>query len=147
MDRSPRLGTPDRSPARSAHTSRTHPGNERRQLPPQAEPTQTNPILQALNDTPPNAPRGRRASSATLQRPFYPAYPTTRSCNYWPTFTPPQWPSFTPPLTEWEYGKLLSPKKLLTLRSLLLILLAQHWKRFRKMRLPLRNSSKRNLGS
>ena len=26
---------------------------------------------------PPNAPRGRRASSATLQRPFYPAYSTT----------------------------------------------------------------------
>jgi hypothetical protein len=24
---------------------------------------------------------------------------TTRSCNYWPTFTPPQWPGFTPPLT------------------------------------------------
>src|SRR5579863_6114799 len=77
MDRSPRIGAADRRPPRPAYPSRSHPGDERRQLPPQAEPTQTDPILRALNDTPPSAPRGRRASFATLQRPFYPAYPTT----------------------------------------------------------------------
>src|ERR1700731_4081387 len=77
MDRGPWLGTADRSSARPAHPSCAHPGDERRQLPTQAEPPQTDPILRALNVTPPNAPRGRRASFATPPRPFYPAYPTT----------------------------------------------------------------------
>nr|WP_281176020.1 ATP-binding protein [Edaphobacter aggregans] len=54
-----------------------HPGDERRQLPTQAEPPQTDTILRTLNSTPPNAPRGRRAASATLQRPFSPVNLTT----------------------------------------------------------------------
>src|SRR5271169_4459995 len=74
MDRSAWIGAAHRRIARSTYPSCTHPGDERRQLPPQAEPPQTHLILRALNDTPPNAPRGRRSSSATLQRPFYPAY-------------------------------------------------------------------------
>ena len=37
VDRGLRLGTPDRSPAGPAHPSRPHPGDERRQLPPQAQ--------------------------------------------------------------------------------------------------------------
>jgi hypothetical protein len=99
MDRSSWVGVTDWCLARSAHPLCTHPGDERRRLSPQAESPQTNLILRALNDTPPNAPRGRRASSAKLQRPLYPAYPATRSCKYWPAFTPPQWTGFTPPLT------------------------------------------------
>ena len=75
-DRDPRLGTTDRSPARPPHPPRPHPGDERRQLSSQAEPPQTSPILRTL--TPPsNAPRGRRAASATLQRPSSPEYSTT----------------------------------------------------------------------
>src|ERR1017187_1810498 len=99
MDRSPRLGALDRRPPRSAHPPCTYPGDERRQLPPQAEPPQTHLTLRALNDTHSSAPRGRRASSATLQRPFDPAYSTNFTPIYWPAFAPPQWPGFTPPLT------------------------------------------------
>src|ERR1035437_1317774 len=77
MDRSPALGRVDRRSARPAHPSRPHPGDERRQLPSQAEPPRTDPIRRTLNSAPPNAPRGRRASSATLQSPFYPAYSTS----------------------------------------------------------------------
>src|ERR1035437_8850250 len=77
MDRGSRFGTVDRRSARPAHPSRPHPGVERRQLPPQPEPPQTDPIRRTLNSAPPNAPRGRRACSATLQTPFYPAYSTT----------------------------------------------------------------------
>jgi DNA replication protein DnaC len=68
----PRLGTADRRLAGPAHPPRSHPGDERRQLPPQAEPPQTDAIRRTLNSPPPNTPRGRRASSATLQRPFSP---------------------------------------------------------------------------
>jgi hypothetical protein len=52
VDRSPRLGALDRRPARSAHTLRTYPGDECRQLPPQAEPPQTDTILRTLNSIP-----------------------------------------------------------------------------------------------
>lgn len=38
-------------------SSRPHPGDERRQLPPQTEPPKTNTILRTLNPTSPNAPR------------------------------------------------------------------------------------------
>ena len=76
VDRDPRLGTADRSLARPPHPPRPHPGDERRQLPPQAEPPQTTPIFRTLT-LPPNAPRGRRAASATLQRPSSPEYSTT----------------------------------------------------------------------
>ena len=40
MDRGSRLGTADRRAAGPAHPPRPHPGDERRQLPPEAEQTQ-----------------------------------------------------------------------------------------------------------
>ena len=43
MDRGPRIGTAHRSPARSPHPPRSHPGDERRQLPAEAEPPPANP--------------------------------------------------------------------------------------------------------
>jgi len=46
------------------------------------------PRLRAMNSTPPDAPRGRRAASATLQRPP-PRILNNLTANYWPTFTPP----------------------------------------------------------
>src|ERR1035441_5686160 len=49
MDRGLRLRTPHRRTARSPYPSRSHPGDERRQLPPQAKPPQTKPILRTLN--------------------------------------------------------------------------------------------------
>src|ERR1035441_7510987 len=64
MDRSPRLRTPHRSPARPPYSSRAHPGDERRQLPPQAEQAQTRPRQLLTSAEPrrthpsPNAPRG-----------------------------------------------------------------------------------------
>ena len=48
----PRLGTADRRPAGPAHPPRSHPGDERRQLPPQAEPPQTDAIRRTLNSPP-----------------------------------------------------------------------------------------------
>ena len=50
-------------------------------------------------DPPRDDSQGRRASFATLQRPFAPEYFNTFSPINWPTFAPPQWPTFTPPLT------------------------------------------------
>src|ERR1017187_7618925 len=49
MDRGLRLRTPHRSTVGPAHPSRSHPGDEWRQLPPQAKPPQTKPILRTLN--------------------------------------------------------------------------------------------------
>src|SRR5271156_3156697 len=98
MDRGPWLGTVDRRLARPAHPPCPYPGNERRQLSPQAEPPQTNPDRRTL-DPIPNAPRGRRAASATLQRPSTPKSHNNRPAIYWPTFTPTHWPGFAPPLT------------------------------------------------
>ena len=109
MDRGPRLRTAHRRPARPPHPPRPHPGDERRQLPAQAEPPQTHPILRALNSTPPERASGRRAASATLQRPFSPEYSTTSLSNYWPTFTPPHWPGFTPPLTAGVASRMCAP--------------------------------------
>ena len=80
MDRSPWIGEADRSLTRSAHTPCAHPRDERRQLPPQAKPPQTNFIRRTLDPTHQNAPQGRRAASATLQRPFYPAIPQQPRC-------------------------------------------------------------------
>src|SRR5271170_3054324 len=88
MDRSPRLGTSHRRSARPAHPSRSHPGDERRQLSPQAKPQKTLcPTLRLAR--PPNAPRGRRASFAPLQSPFYPEILHNLSTNHWTTLTPP----------------------------------------------------------
>ncbi len=58
--------------------------DERRQLPPQAEPPKTSLI------TPTPSASGRRAASATLQRPSSPK--TLLPTFYWLPFTPPQWP-------------------------------------------------------
>jgi DNA replication protein DnaC len=60
------------APARSAHPPRPHPGDERRQLPTQAEPPQTDTILRTLTLPPPNAPRGRRTASARSSAPSPP---------------------------------------------------------------------------
>ena len=49
-----------------------NPGDERRQLPAQAKPPQKESTRRPLRPSPPNALRGRRASSATLQSPFSP---------------------------------------------------------------------------
>ncbi len=59
-------------PARSIHPSRSYPGNERRQLPPQAE------------------PRTRDTSTPHFRQLY--------ALIHWPTFTPPRWPGFAPPL-------------------------------------------------
>jgi hypothetical protein len=69
MDRSARIGKVDRRPARSAHPPRSHPGDERRQLPPQAEPSQTDTIRGTLNTTPPSAPRGSSSAPSPPQSP------------------------------------------------------------------------------
>src|SRR5271156_4641269 len=106
MDRGPWLGTVDRRLARPAHPPCPYPGNERRQLSPQAEPPQTNPDRRTL-DPIPNAPRGRRAASATLQRPSTPKSHNNRPAIYWPTFTPTHWPVFAPPLTVRVAGMLI----------------------------------------
>jgi DNA replication protein DnaC len=76
MDRSPRFRTPHRRTARSAYPPRSHPGDERRQLPPQAEPPQTDPTRRTLT-LPSECAWGRRGASATLQRSFSSKYPTT----------------------------------------------------------------------
>jgi len=82
------------------HPPRPYPGNERRQLPAQAKPPQT--ILGKRKLTPrPNALRGRRAASATLQRPSSPE--NLPSDPYWLPFTPPHWLLFVPPLTVFAF--------------------------------------------
>src|ERR1700679_962250 len=67
-----RLGTADRRPARSPYPSYPHAGDERRQLPSQAEPPQ----VQLLN-RPIRTRRARRISSATRQRLLPLAYSAT----------------------------------------------------------------------
>jgi len=54
---------------------------------PQAEPPQTDPILRTLNPTPPNAPRGRRASSAAPEALLPRISTTNQQLSNWPTFT------------------------------------------------------------
>ena len=67
MDRGPRIGTADRSPTGPTHPPRPYPGNERRELPPEAEQTQTKLTAELLIRPPPastlaapaaNTPRG-----------------------------------------------------------------------------------------
>src|ERR1017187_9841267 len=48
MDGGSRIGTADRGPTGPAHPPRSYPGNERRELPPQAEQTQERPAAQPL---------------------------------------------------------------------------------------------------
>jgi hypothetical protein len=48
VDRDPRLGTAHRSLARPPHPPRPHPGDERRQLSPQAKPPETKPASRTL---------------------------------------------------------------------------------------------------
>jgi DNA replication protein DnaC len=99
-NRGPRLRTAHRRPARPAHPPRSHPRDERRQLPPQAEPPQTIPFPRTLNSPSPKPPRERRASSATLQSPFSPEIPTI-SC--------PAVALFCSATLAWFYSALDSP--------------------------------------
>jgi hypothetical protein len=74
----PQLGTADRRPAGPAHPPRSHPGDERRQLPAQAEQAQTEiPTRHHVSPlpSPPAKRRGRMPSSATLQTPSSPQIP------------------------------------------------------------------------
>jgi DNA replication protein DnaC len=73
----PRLGTADRRPAGPAHPPRSHPGDERRQLPPQAEPPQTDAIRRTLN-SPPQIPLSLPTSLAY----FYSALDTWVAVTY-----------------------------------------------------------------
>lgn len=74
VDRNPRFGTVDWRAAGPTDPPCPYPGNERRELPPETEQTQTrfNPGL--LIQSPPVASNaaGRMASSATLQTPSSP---------------------------------------------------------------------------
>src|SRR5674476_1361416 len=89
VDRSPRLGAPDRCIARSAYPSCPHHGDERRHLPP---------LRTHLGVEGPLPLRSRGPST--------PHTYNKRTAIYWPTFTPPQWSGFTPPLTagRWWLG-------------------------------------------
>ena len=60
-----RLRTPHRSTVGPAHPSRSHPGDEWRQLPPQAKPPQTGTAPRHLTATHP-APRTRRGAEGPL---------------------------------------------------------------------------------
>jgi len=99
MDRSPRLGAADRRSTRPTHPSCAHPGNERRQLPPQAEPPKTGAPLRTLI-----SPRTRLGVEGPLslrsRGPSTPQSLYTPTTFHWPTFTAPHWPGFAPPLTS-----------------------------------------------
>src|SRR5271170_2800888 len=70
MDRSPRIGTAHRRAARPPHPPRSHPGDERRQLPSQAEPAQTQYRQLLTHPAPRPIPAtGSMPSSASLQTP------------------------------------------------------------------------------
>src|SRR5258708_3674088 len=88
MDRGIRLRTADRRTARPHHSSRAYPGDERRQLPPQAKPPQKESTRRLLRRPLPTRLRGEgtlplrsrapsppktTASSSLLVAPFYAA--------------------------------------------------------------------------
>src|SRR6516225_1330151 len=60
MDRGLRLRATHRRSTRSSHPSRPHTRDERRQLPPQAEPPQTQPTSRPLSHPPPTRLGGER---------------------------------------------------------------------------------------
>src|SRR5271170_7244682 len=94
VDRSPRLGTAHRRAARPPHPPCPHPGDERGQLPSQAEPAQTRYrqlLTQAQTSSPPGVWRLPLRSRRHTPKKIH--------CISWTTFTPPQWLPFTPPLT------------------------------------------------
>src|ERR1017187_8229543 len=103
MDRGLRLRTPHRSTVGPAHPSRSHPGDEWRQLPPQAKPPQTKPILRTLN-----LPRRMRFGgegplplrSRAPSPPKNPALPSTLLVPFYSA----QWSPFTPALTMLRSG-------------------------------------------
>jgi len=85
------------------HPPRSHPGEERRQLAPQAEQAQAQPC-QLLTAAPATQPPGRDTPRAVWRLPLRSRRHTPRISNnfqavYWSTFTPPHWSGFTPPLT------------------------------------------------
>src|SRR6202158_2650576 len=126
MDRSPRLGTGHRCAVGSAHPPCPHLGDERRELPPEAEQAQAR-LTTELLIRPPSAstlaryprPRTRlgeedvfrsglnappfRRRRPSLQTPSSPTIPISYLllCS---TFTPFLWSAFTPPLTPGRVG-------------------------------------------
>lgn len=101
--RGARLRTPDRSPSRSAHPPRPHPGDERRLIPPE---THEGAPPAAAHPRPWRRSRTRRDTrilisadlpipESTTKAPFLIGQTRLR----WPTFAPPSWPAFSPPLT------------------------------------------------
>ena len=105
VDRGLWLGKAHRGTAGPPHPPRAHPGDERRQLPPQGQPAeccrasasvgpagsrlapcQGRPRPRSRRDPPPNRPgRDRQASPR------------------WHSFAPPQWYVLPPPLTTWPW--------------------------------------------
>jgi hypothetical protein len=104
VDRNPRLRAPHGSPARPAHPPRSYPGDERRQLSPEAKQAQT-PSHQPLAAVPAVQPPRRNAPWGVWRLPLRSRRHTLRISStfqaiYWSTFTPPHWSGFTPPLTR-----------------------------------------------
>ena len=91
-DRDLRLRAAHRRSAGPAHPPRPHPGDERRQLPPQAEPPKTSLISPSQTRLGGGGPLPLRSSGPPPPKTLLPTF-------YWLPFTPPQWPTFTPPLT------------------------------------------------
>src|SRR5215212_11441944 len=105
MDERIRVRTFNRRPARSADSSRSYPGDERRVLSPET--------LQGSATAPARSRAGRRRRPQYRRnpRPLIITEPVMRNGPHegplrinqphrrWPTFTPPQWPAFAPPLT------------------------------------------------
>src|SRR5258708_31621176 len=79
MDRSPRIGTPHRRSARSAHPSRSYPGDERRQLPSQAKPPQTDTFPRTLKYPHAQHASGEKGLFRYAPEPFSPEIPTQLS--------------------------------------------------------------------
>ena len=113
MDRGLRLGTPHRSAAGPAHPPRPHPGDERRELPPQAQPGERRvPGFRrtgrriALTLKPPRFPRNAFCYSRQRDISPEPLVRTFMLANgpCWYTFPPPRWPNFSPPLTGATVG-------------------------------------------
>ena len=104
VDGSLRLGAPHRSTAGPAHPPRPPPGDERRELPAQAQPGERFPA----------GFRGTRRRIAAPPTPSHPALVTPPLCfiycrlssRQWYTIRPPRWPIISAPLTRASSGQL-----------------------------------------
>ena len=101
VDRGLRLGTAHRSAAGPAHPPRPHPGDERRELPAQAQPGERFPAgfrRTRRGIAAPPTPSPPVLVTPPL-RPIYCRLPSQQ----WYTITPPQWPIISAPLTQGQY--------------------------------------------